>query len=256
MSEEIWKPVVGSSGYEVSSHGNVRSYKKFRGSIGGWYIADKPVKTLSPATDKRGYRGVNLGKRDGRPYFVRIAKLVTAAFLGPCPNGLEVCHNDGNPSNDRVENLRYDTHKSNMQDAVEQGNMSRSKGGKLTKEQVERIRWELSRVRRTHGATAQAYRKIVEDLDISYQAMCDLELGNIHVDAGGPIRKRRLYHKLSLPKDVVSIREERRRGASLLFLAEEFRIDPSAISRIVRGISYPGIGGPIQGEDYPKRIAY
>ena len=256
MTKEIWRSIKGFPGYEVSNHGNVRSYKKFGGARRGWYIADKPVKTLSPATDKRGYRGVNLGKRDGRPHYIRIAKLVTAAFLGPCPNGLEVCHNDGNPSNDRVENLRYDTHKSNMQDAIEQGNMGRSKGGKLTKEQVERIRWELSRIRRTHGATTQAYRKIVEDLGMSYQALCDLELGNIHVDAGGPIRKRRLYHKLSLPKDVVSIREKRCRGASLFLLAEDFRIGPSAISRIVRGITYSNIGGPIQDVDYPKRVIY
>ena len=255
MSEEIWKPVEGFPGYEVSNHGNVRSYKTRKGGW-VWYIADEPIRTLSPTTAKKsGYRGVGLS-RNGLTRFFRVAKLVAAAFLGPCPDGLEVCHNDGNPANDHVENLRYDTHRGNMQDAVKQGNMDRGKCKRsLTNEQVEKIRQELSRIGRTHGATKEAYQKVSERVGLSWQMICSIERGETYKEAGGPIRRGKLYNQLSLPqKDVVSIREERSRGASLLFLAEEFGIDPSAISRIVRGITYSDIGGPIQDVDYPKQV--
>ena len=255
MSEEIWRPIEGFPGYEVGDHGNVRSYKTRKGKW-QWYIADKPIRTLSPATAKKsGYRGVGLS-RDGLTHFFRVAKLVATAFLGPCPDGLEVCHNDGNPSNDHVENLRYDTHKSNMQDAIEQGNMDRKRCKRsLTNKQVEEIRRELSHIKRTHGATREAHRKISERVGLSWQMIYSIECGETYKEAGGPIRRGKLYNQLSLPQeDVVSIREERCRGASLLLLGEDFRIDPSAISRIVRGITYPGIGGPIQGVDYPKRV--
>ncbi len=253
-SEEIWIPVKGFPGYEVSNHGNVRSYKTRKGKW-QWYIADKPVRILSPAIGKTGYRGVGLGN-GGKPYFIRIAKLVATAFLGPCPSGLEICHNDGNPGNDHVENLRYDTHKSNIQDAVKQGKMHRRKcRRRLTNKQVEEIRWELSRLKRIHGATREAYQKISERTGLSWQMIYSIESGESYKEAGGPIRKGKLYNQLSLPrKDVVSIREERCRGASLRFLAEEFRIDLSAISRIVRGITYSDIDGPIQGVDYTKRV--
>lgn len=48
-------------------------------------------------------------------------RMVAEAFLGPCPKGLEVCHGDGNPINNRVGNLRYDTHRNNMLDAIQHG---------------------------------------------------------------------------------------------------------------------------------------
>lgn len=256
MSEEIWRTIEGPPGYEVSNQGNVRSYKTKRGKW-QWYIADKPVRILSPATGKTGYRGVCLGG-GRRPRFARIAKLVATAFLGPCPSGLEVCHNDGNPGNDHIENLRYDTHRSNLQDAVKQGKMHRRKcRRRLTNEQVEEMRWELSRTKRTHGATRKAHREISKRVGLSCPMIYSIETGESYKEAGGPIRRGKLYNQLSLPQeDVVSIREERCRGASLRFLAEEFRIDPSAISRIVRGLTYPSIGGPIQDVDYPKRVIY
>ena len=47
---------------------------------------------------------------------VRLHRLVLEAFVGPCPAGMEVCHNDGDPTNNRLSNLRCDTHRNNMLD--------------------------------------------------------------------------------------------------------------------------------------------
>ena len=35
--------------------------------------------------------------------------------------GMEACHNDGNPSNNHKDNLRWDTKKANAQDAIKHG---------------------------------------------------------------------------------------------------------------------------------------
>lgn len=45
-----------------------------------------------------------------------VHRLVLSAFTGPCPPGMECCHNDGDPSNNRPENLRWDTRSSNARD--------------------------------------------------------------------------------------------------------------------------------------------
>ena len=42
--------------------------------------------------------------------------LVALTFIGPRPQGLEICHRDGNPANNAVDNLRYDTRTGNLLD--------------------------------------------------------------------------------------------------------------------------------------------
>jgi hypothetical protein len=54
-----------------------------------------------------------------RTWFVH--RLVARAFLGDGEPGEVVCHFDGNPANNRVENLRWDTQRANVQDAIRHG---------------------------------------------------------------------------------------------------------------------------------------
>lgn len=112
--EEVWKPIPGYGGYEVSNLGRVRSYH-----IKGSRRLSSVPHVLKHTTDKRsGYQGTGLGKGN----FRRIHHLVLLAFVGPCPDGLEALHNDDNKSNNRLDNLRYDTHLANMQDVVKNHN--------------------------------------------------------------------------------------------------------------------------------------
>lgn len=62
-----------------------------------------------------GYLRVSLFKGSSRKsYYVH--RLVALTFIGPCPKGLEVAHNNGMRNDNRVENLRYATHSGNMLD--------------------------------------------------------------------------------------------------------------------------------------------
>lgn len=108
---EKWKDVNGYEGiYMVSNYGNVCSVGRCFIRKNGRVLHRKGCK-LSPCINKDGYRQVTLRKNGiGQTY--RIASLVSEAFL--CKkDGSEVDHINANRKDDRVENLRYVTHKEN-----------------------------------------------------------------------------------------------------------------------------------------------
>jgi hypothetical protein len=56
-----------------------------------------------------------------RPQSVARCELVLTAFVGSRPSGLEGCHRNGDPTDNRLENLRWDTRTANIFDAVAHG---------------------------------------------------------------------------------------------------------------------------------------
>jgi hypothetical protein len=128
-----WKWIPGyENHYQVSNHGEVRRWLR-------------RYKRWGPAWRGRvlfGYNIVALYKYgSGRNH--RVSRLVMAAFVGPCPEGMVVCHNNGDRSDNRLENLRYDTPKNNTLDMREHGTApigERHPQAKLTEDQVHEIR--------------------------------------------------------------------------------------------------------------------
>jgi hypothetical protein len=59
--------------------------------------------------------------RDNRRRVVTVHKLVLGAFVGPRPVDQECCHGDGDYTNNRLENLRWDTDEANIRDQVRHG---------------------------------------------------------------------------------------------------------------------------------------
>lgn len=49
------------------------------------------------------------------------ARLICEAFHGPCPNGMECCHNNGERTDNRESNLRWDTRSANHLDKRQHG---------------------------------------------------------------------------------------------------------------------------------------
>ncbi len=121
---EIWKPVVGFEGsYEVSNYGRVRSIPHYVNGVNPY--TRKPFKRLikgqilKPAPNNSGHMTVVL--KHGTPSH-QVHRLVMAAFIGPCPSGLEVLHTDGDPQNNNLLNLRYGTRTENILDVYRIGN--------------------------------------------------------------------------------------------------------------------------------------
>ena len=127
---EEWKDVIGFEGiYKVSNFGNVLTIKTNR------------IKKLTTSKiEKRPYLGL---WRNNKIKICKIHRLVLEAFIGKCPQGMEGCHNDGNPFNNHLTNLRWDTPKNNQADKIRHGTTNRGERcgtAKLTLEQVRAIR--------------------------------------------------------------------------------------------------------------------
>lgn len=123
LPNESWLPVVGYEGrYEVSNQGRVRSLDRERlRNIGSGVETNKLKGRILRACRRRsGHYACSLG--DGKRQSVRVVhQLVLEAFVGPRPEGYEACHNNGDPSDNRVENLRWDTKSANALDSVRHG---------------------------------------------------------------------------------------------------------------------------------------
>lgn len=112
MTAEEWRPIAGFPDYFVSSLGEVRSDRLYRGHPGPRLLAG----SVTPG----GYRQVLLyrpGQRHGR----YVHDLVTEAFIGPKPEGQCVRHLNGDPAVNTVENLAYGTYRDNMLDSIRHG---------------------------------------------------------------------------------------------------------------------------------------
>jgi len=138
MKEE-WKTIPGHPDYEVSSIGEIKSLFFKNGAVRkkrGEAILLKPY--LTPY----GYFTVSLkGKAE------RIHRLVLEAFIGPCPDGMEGCHGDGNPKNNRLDNLRWATKKENAADKIKHGTYlcgEKNYNSKLKNEDIKIIRFMAS----------------------------------------------------------------------------------------------------------------
>jgi hypothetical protein len=109
---EQWHPVVGWEGfYEISSRGRVWSIPrtKCRGAIRKTLVAGAGY-----AITRLSARGVK------RSYYVH--QMVMEAFVGPCPEGQQVRHLNGNPLDNRwPENLAYGTPTEDRYDQIRIG---------------------------------------------------------------------------------------------------------------------------------------
>lgn len=125
MRPEIWLPVKGFEGYyEVSNNGRIKSVErticnscKCCGRKSSRHYREK---ILLPLVNHKGYLAVELSK-DGKGKRIFIHRLVAVAFIPNPENKPQVNHEDGDKTNNFVENLFWSTNKENMQHSVRTG---------------------------------------------------------------------------------------------------------------------------------------
>lgn len=153
-------PIQGFPGYRIGNDGSLWTRKFY----GFW----RKMKTRK---HKQGYHEARLS-RDGRCHIIRVHKLVLEAFVGPCPKGLEACHKDDNKDDNSLQNLRWGTRESNIEDAKANGRIligTNHRMVKLNERQIHRIRrnpklhrygW-APKMGRKYGVSASLIRQIV-----------------------------------------------------------------------------------------------
>lgn len=119
---EVWKDIPGWVGfYQVSDLGRVKSLARTIDSGRPGVTIDLRERILRASVAGHGYLVVVLTRRNDRTT-IPVYRLVLAAFVGPCPDGMEGCHNDGDKTNNTPANLRWDTRSENIRDTVRHGN--------------------------------------------------------------------------------------------------------------------------------------
>lgn len=116
-----WRDVPGYEGlYKVSNFGDVTSVDREAPQPHG--KAKKLKGCPMKARLHKGYRIVNLSKRNRRKTY-QVHTLVMLAFVGPRPNGGEVCHGANGKLDNSLTNLHYGTKRDNALDRHRDGTM-------------------------------------------------------------------------------------------------------------------------------------
>lgn len=166
-----YRPIPGFDGYRVSNYGDVQScWERIPGGRIAWRTGDT-WRSMSPydgGGTTREYLYVDL-RKDGKTFKTQVHHHVLAAFVGARPLGLHGCHNDGNPRNNFVGNLRWDTVESNHADMHKHGTAiigEKNHSCKLTDEQVHDIRrlrqrtWTLAELSDLFGVAQSTISRI------------------------------------------------------------------------------------------------
>lgn len=132
--KEIWKDIPDYEGvYQVSNLGRIRSLDRYikRGKSG--FFKEGQIQKLQ--NNGNGYLYKQL-KHEGRYRNFYIHRLVLMVFIGERPDGMVICHKDGDTTNNNLNNLRYDTPLENNIDQFRHG----IEKGKLSNDDVLKVR--------------------------------------------------------------------------------------------------------------------
>jgi len=150
------RPICGCAGYYVDKTGHVYSGPK---------LTRKGERKLKPDIDKDGYHVYRLYV-NGACVAVKSHRVVLEAFIQPCPRGMVARHLNGDPGDNRLENLCWGTLEENSSDKLIHGTMQRGeRNGKthLLLEEVLGIRSGFN-----HGTSRTRLSKIY---GISYSSV-------------------------------------------------------------------------------------
>lgn len=127
-------------GYAGSDDGRIWSAKRHR----PW----RQLKARIVGTRTR-YGSVALYAKGHASNFL-IQRLVLSLFVGPCPDGMEACHADGNSMNNVLSNVRWDTPQHNRDDMHRHG--TDSEGSRNSQAKIDETIAYSIRTRRLAGA--------------------------------------------------------------------------------------------------------
>ncbi len=115
-----WKNIPNYEGcYQITKKGKVRSVDRYVKTYGGGLTKIKG-RILKASHKGDVYPRVVL-TIDNNPKNFRVHRLVMLTFVGPCPEGQEVMHLDGDPGNPKLKNLRYGSKSCNAAFKVDHG---------------------------------------------------------------------------------------------------------------------------------------
>ena len=214
ITPEVWKDTPRFPGYQVSDRGRVRSFWRRTWTRNGSVRtpSDEP-RMIEWIKSPRGYWTVQLYDEGGKNRTCQVHRLVLEAFVGPCPDGHEGCHKDGDRQNPRLDNLYWGTRQQNCLDTLRHG---RNKKAVLSPEQI-----DLAVSLHASGATHQSIADEV-GVDRSWISRMLRRRG-----------LRRSRHHFT-EEEVAGVAAMRREGLSFERIAEAYGSSPKTVDGILR----------------------
>lgn len=123
LASECWLPVPGWEGYyEVSDFGRFRALDRVVFQLRKGTLSPRRIRgrLLNPPVVAGGYRHCRLS-RDAKVSRRLLHHLVLEAHDRPALPGEECRHLDGDPHNNRLDNLKWDSHPANERDKLIHG---------------------------------------------------------------------------------------------------------------------------------------
>lgn len=175
--DEVWKDILDyKNWHQISSMGRVKSLiRKHR------FGYSRKEKILKPYPNYKGYLRVDLYK-DGQRKRHQVHRLVLEVFIGLCPKGMECRHLDGNPQNNRLDNLKWGTRSENQQDRIAHGtsnkgltyNCGENQGShKMTEKQILEIR-KLYKTKLSSGKRKYSQRQLAQMFNVTQTTIKDI----------------------------------------------------------------------------------
>ena len=116
-----WRTIPGFPDYSVSDHGDIRRDTPTKRNPSGGNI-------LKPGVGKQGHQYVNL-RANKKAHCKYVHRIVLEAFVGKNPEEKPCCaHRNGDPSDNRLVNLRWASFAENSQDSIAHGTSGRPGG--------------------------------------------------------------------------------------------------------------------------------
>lgn len=224
---EVWCPVRGLERfYEVSCRGRVRSLPRLLRNRGGQYVLNGCV--LKQRKHPFGYPMVTMSAENKR-FHRTVHSLVAEAFLGPRPDGLQVCHRDGVVWNCALENLRYDTPGANSMDRLDHetfpmGPQIHSAG--LTEAQIVEIR--------NRRAAGESNKTLAAAFGQSEVNISKIVTGAKWSRAPGPITRSNKKQVRLSDETKQAVRQRHAEGETFAALARAYGVSETQIKNAVK----------------------
>lgn len=170
FNNEIWLPIDGYDGYEVSNYGRIKSLN---------YNHTNQEQILKSGNTKDGYQQVCLYK-DGKPKMFRVHRLVAMVFIDNPNNLPQINHKDEVKTNNHVSNLEWCTAKYNNNYGTRKEKASKAMSGDNNPKPM------LGKLGKEHHSSKQIIQLTLDNEVVKYwdsmhdvKRALDYNIGNI-----------------------------------------------------------------------------
>jgi len=159
LDGEVWKPIICNPSYFASNMGRIVSAKK-------------PIPQLLSLNNLRsGYRSITMFQNKKTTSYL-VHRLILETFKGSCPDGMEASHKDGNRLNNRLDNLTWESHRSNMDRKLSHETILRGEDNPMSKLKDSDVRF-IKRILK-EGTIRQS--KIAAIFDVSDHTISEIAI--------------------------------------------------------------------------------